>query len=122
MTGAAMNSEGPELPRSIADLWPLVWPLMGGLGGAIISLGLARNATLTARKKAFNVLSGTIAAVFIGPLVVRWFLGPTRADSQMVGAIYCLVGLTACSVIELVVRKIGDWIEQIPSPKGELGE
>jgi len=114
-----MNSEDPNLPRSMLDLWPVVWPLLGGLGGAIVSLGLARNEAATPRKKAFNVLAGTIVAVFLGPLVVRWFLGPTRADSEMVGAIYCLVGLSATSVIERVVAKIVEWIDKLPSPRKE---
>lgn len=114
-----MNSEDPELPRSLIDLWPVVWPLLGGLGGAIVSLGLARNENATARKKAFNVLAGTIVAVFLGPLVVRWTLGATRADSEMVGAIYCLVGLSATSVIERIVNKIGEWIDKLPSPRKE---
>lgn len=114
-----MNHEDPQLPRSVIDLWPIVWPLLGGLGGAIVSLGLARNENLTARRKAFNVLAGTIIAVFLGPLVVRWTLGPTRADSEMVGAVYCLVGLSATSVTERIVAKIGEWIDKLPSPRKE---
>jgi len=114
-----MNSEDPHSSRTLLELWPIVWPLLGGLGGAIISLGLARNENLTARKKAFNVLAGTIAAVFLGPLIVRWFLGTTRGDSELVGAIYCLVGLSATSVIERVVTKIGEWVDKLPSPRKE---
>lgn len=114
-----MNNEGPELPRSVIDLWPVVWPLLGGLGGAIVSLGLARNENATPRKKAFNVLAGTIIAVFMGPAIVRWILGPMRADSEMVGAVYCLVGLSATSLVERVVNKIGEWIDKIPSPRKE---
>lgn len=116
-----MNGEDP-LGRSFIDLWPIVWPFLGGLGGSIISLGLARNQNLTARKKAFNVLSGTIAAVFLGPLIVRWVLGPMRADEEMVGALYCLVGLSATSVIERVVAKIGEWVDKLPSPRKESGQ
>jgi hypothetical protein len=112
-----MNHDDPELPRRFAELWPIVWPMLGGLGGAIISLGLARNESAAPKKKAFNVLAGTIAAVFLGPLVVRWTLGvATRGDSEMVGAIYCLVGLSATSLIERVVRKIGAWIDRLPGP------
>jgi hypothetical protein len=112
-----MNSDDPQLPRSVLEFWPIVWPLLGGLGGAIISLGLARNEAAAPKKKAFQVIVGTIAAVFLGPLVVRYTLGvTTRGDSEMVGAIYCLVGLSATSVIERVVRIIAGWIDRIPVP------
>lgn len=112
-----MNSEDPELPRSVINLWPMVWPFLGGLGGAIISLGLAKNEKLTAAQKAFNVLAGTIIAVFLGPLIVRWALGGTaRADSEMVGAIYCIVGLSGTSVMERIVRKVSTIVDSLPTP------
>jgi hypothetical protein len=118
-----MNSDDPQMPRQLVEYWPIVWPLLGGLGGAIISLGLARNETAAPKKKAFNVLAGTLAAVFLGPLVVRYTLGvTTRGDSEMVGAIYCLVGLSATSVIERVVRFIAGWVDRLPSPPVQEAE
>jgi hypothetical protein len=119
-----MNNDGaPDLPRWLVALWPIVWPFLGGLGGAIISLGLSRNETLPATRKAFNVLSGTIIAIFLGPLVVRWALGQAaRADSEMVGAIYCLVGLCGTSVIERIVRKAQRWVDTSGGPLGKEPE
>lgn len=112
-----MNSDDPELPRAVVVLWPIVWPLLGGIGGAIISLGLVKNEKLTARQKMFNVMVGTIIAVFLGPLVVRWTIGATaRADSEMVGALYCLTGLCGTSVIERIVRRAQSWVDRIPVP------
>jgi hypothetical protein len=115
-----MNNEDPELPAAILRWWPYVWPFLGGLGGAIVSLGLARNEGGSAKKKAFNVLSGTIVAVFLGPLIVRIMLGAgARADSEMVGAIYCIVGLCATSIIELIVRKVAGWLDRLPIPEAK---
>lgn len=118
-----MNDNDPNMHRSLVEFWPVVWPLLGGLGGAIISLGLAKNQTLTPAQKAFNVLIGTIIAVFLGPLVVRWTLGvAARGDSEMVGAIYCLVGIAGTSVIERIVRKAQKWVDVLPVPAGKEPE
>lgn len=118
-----MNSDDPEFPRWIMALWPVVWPFLGGLGGAVVSLGLAKNQNISARKKAFTVLSGTIVAVFLGPLVVRLSLGASvRGDSQLVGAIYCLVGLSATSLMERFLHKLAKWVDRLPAPSVEESE
>lgn len=117
-----MNDQDPELPRTLMEWWPAVWPLLGGLGGSIVSLGLARNVELAARRKAFNVLAGTIIAVFLGPLVVRWTLGTTRGDTEIVGAIYCLVGLSATSLTDRIVKRIGDFVDRFPGPPAKESE
>lgn len=115
-----MNNDDPDLHRTIFEVWPIVWPLLGGLGGAIISLGLSKNEKLSARRKAFNVLGATIFATFVGPVFVRMFLGvAARADSELVGAVYCLTGLCSMSLLETIVKKAQAAFERFPIPTGK---
>jgi hypothetical protein len=115
-----MNSDDPNLTSHLMRAWPIVWPFLGGLGGAIVSLGLAKNENLDARKKLFKMLAGTIAAVFLGPLMVRliawWYGAGLRADSEIVGAIYCVVGLFATSLIDRVLRRLENVVDKVPLP------
>jgi len=109
---------GDDLHAAALAIAKIGWPFLGGLGGAIVSLGLQRNEKLTPWRKAFTVMSGTILAVFVGPLIVLWTLGPAvRADNELVGAIYCLTGLASTALIEKVVGKIGDAIDLLPLPR-----
>jgi len=109
---------GDDLHEAALALARMAWPFLGGLGGAIVSLGLQRNERLTPWRKAFTVMSGTILAVFVGPLIVLQTLGAgVRADNELVGAIYCLTGLASTAVIEKIVGKVGDFIDWLPLPR-----
>jgi len=115
-----MNSDDPDISANLIRAWPLVWPFLGGLGGSIISLGLSKNENLVARKKAFKVVTGTIAAVFLGPLLVRlvawWYGAGLRADDEIVGAIYCLTGVFATALVDRILRRLETAVDTVPLP------
>lgn len=93
-----MNEHSPMLA------W--LWPLLAALSGALTALALPQYRTLTTWGRIAVVFTGFVFAVFVGPLVVRWWFKGEDADSQAVGALYYLMSVTAMVVLPKVIDTI----------------
>lgn len=89
-----------------AELWEKLWIASAALAGSIVSLAFDAQQSLALRGKIFNIFTGFTFAVFVGPLVVRWWLGDQPADSQIVGALYFFMSASAMTLVPMLIKAI----------------
>lgn len=83
------------------------WIYFGSLGGSFVAMFAARNLNVWGRLQTLVV--GTISGCFVGPFVCElWFSQYDPATSRVPAFICFLCGMTALSLVPIVIRRIKD--------------
>lgn len=88
-----------------------LWRLAAAAAGAIVSLSLPGHRELTVRGKLLTWLMGFLFAVFVGPMIVLHFFPDEPADSQLIGSLYFLVGMSGMAVLPIIITKVQQFAE-----------
>lgn len=97
-----------SLFESTADM---VWRILAAAAGAIVSLSLPGHRELNLKGKLLTWMMGFLFAVFVGPAVVLHLFPNEPADSQLVGSLYFLVGMSGMAVLPMIINKAQQFAE-----------
>lgn len=104
------------------DYLRYLWIGLASLAGAITALAFKQFQPLSPRERTMLVFVGFVFAIFVGPLIVGWFLPDEKASSRIVGALYYLIAAGANWMLPWVIERITGYkpmqdkgiLEQLP--------
>lgn len=99
-----MGDDFSSILSAVSNTLSRAWIYLAAVGGA--ATGAFIQPGLSLQGRAVSVFVGLSWSIFVGPVLVAWWMPGYPADSREVGAIYYILAVSAHVVVQKVVKVI----------------